>query len=81
MDGLLSKLEAYNENRNHPVLNKAIGAMRSPVSWDGSVVTAQDGYDQALYLIRMDSDKFEQDEKAWLRENGLLPHLPGGSHV
>jgi len=67
----LQKLEAYNETRNHPVLNKAINALRHPAKV--YYVTDGEVYDHAMYLINQDSDKFEQDEKAWLRENNFLP--------
>ena len=71
----LQKLEAYNETRNHPVLNKAIAALRTPA--EARTLMWDDGkaYDHAMYLINQDSDKFEQDEKAWLRANNFLPKL------
>lgn len=63
MSDLLERLEACNLRWKHPVITNALKAMNLG------------DFDRARYLIINDMDKFHSDEKAWLRENGLLPKL------
>ena len=60
LDGLKTILVRYNQNKNHPVLINVIRALE------------ENDLNHALYLIKNDRDKFEPDERAWLRNMGLL---------